>query len=255
MALASKCRVTSGAVWKSGCDAECRDSPAQRPDSKATLTGGGQSSSCFPLPAVGLEQGTARGARDSWQGFLGPKDPGLQGGGQPPRTLCSPSLSRQARPWGAPEPAPAFWGKLAQPSCSVHTLPSNLSCPRGPGCSRPVVAGGDWGLGSCVGSRRPRYTPPHTLWKTQPGGPGHLHTPSSPGPLLLPQQTWAPQTHPPTDNTGFQPVSSPSWGEGDASRTPGNILEAGSDFPWAEQRILVRLPEGICPLKPLPACL
>lgn len=121
MALASKCRVTSGAVWKSGCDAECRESPVQRPDSKVTLTGGGQSSSCFPLPAAGLEQGTARGARDSWQGFLGPKDPGLQGGGQPPRALCSPSLSRQARPWGAPEPAPAFWGKLAQPSCFVHS--------------------------------------------------------------------------------------------------------------------------------------
>ena len=59
------------------------------------------------LPVVGLEQVTAR---DSWeprgrgrslrQGLLGPKDPGLLGGGQPPRTLCCPSLGRQARPLG-----------------------------------------------------------------------------------------------------------------------------------------------------------
>lgn len=50
-------RVTSGVVWKSACGAECGESPAQRPDSKVTLIGGGQSSSCFPLPAVGLSKG------------------------------------------------------------------------------------------------------------------------------------------------------------------------------------------------------
>lgn len=102
-----------------------------------------------------------------------------------------------------------------------------------------------------MGARRPRYTQPHTLGKTQSGGAGHPHMPSSPGPHLAAAADLGP-TDPPTLGEHwipplFLPILGRGMGWGNASRAPGNILEAESDFPWAEQQVLVGLQEVICP--------
>ena len=91
------------------------------------------------------------------------------------------------------------------------------------------------------------------------GGAGHPHAPSSPGPPRAATADLGP-ADPPTLGERwipalFLPILGRGVGWGDASRVPGNILGAESDFPWAEQQVLVGLQEGVCPQSLcLPVC-
>lgn len=53
---------------------------------------------------------------------------------------------------------------------------------------------------------------PTPLGRPSLGGQAIPTCPLPQVPTLLPRRTWAPQTHPPSENTGFHPFSSPSWG-------------------------------------------
>lgn len=78
---------------------------------------------------------------------------------------------------------------------------------------------------------------PTPLGRPSLGGQAIPTCPLPQVPPLLPRQTWAPQTHPPSENTEFQPFSFPSWG----GAWGGGMPPESQEIFWKQSQIFLGL--------------